>query len=350
MKHILPLAALLSALAALSACATQPPAQNAATAAAAADPTASFAGKWGVFIHFLDDHRAGKTTPESWNKRVDAFDVQGLAQQLHEVGASYLVITIGQGSGYFCAPNAEYDRLTGCVPSKCSRRDLIADLHAALEPHGIRLMVYSAADLAWGDPQTRAKLGLKHHHNDPGTGGKNIWKQNRQVEFMRHIEAINLCWAKQWGDKVSGWWIDGCYLPEFRFIENSPPNFATFKTALRAGNPQAIVCFNNGVPGTTTTRHEDYIAGENDNLKPCAGAWIEKDGHRARYHSLSYLGTTWFRGEKPRFTDARVADFTRKTTALGGFVTWDVPYTATGLIPEPFMAQLRAVRDATAQR
>ena len=52
----------------------------------------------------------------------------GHAGQLASAGARYYQISIGQNSGYYLSPNAAYDRLTGHLAGKCSRRDLIADL------------------------------------------------------------------------------------------------------------------------------------------------------------------------------------------------------------------------------
>ena len=43
----------------------------------------------------------------------DQFDVEALAQQLKRMGARYFVLTLGQNSGYFNAPSAVYDRMTG---------------------------------------------------------------------------------------------------------------------------------------------------------------------------------------------------------------------------------------------
>ena len=111
---------------------------------------------WGVFTHYL----IGKdTTAEAWNRQVDAFDVPGLVEQLEAIGGKYYVITIGQNSGHYCAPNATYDGLVGIEPSKCSRRDLIADIAQALRPHGIRLMVYLPSGAPGHDRVARKKLG-----------------------------------------------------------------------------------------------------------------------------------------------------------------------------------------------
>ena len=102
--------------------------------------------RWGVMNHYLADWIARRdrasTSVEKWNELIDNFDVEGLAEQIESVGAGYYLITIGQNSGYYLSPNATYDKYVGIRPSKCSRRDLVADLYEALHKCGIRLMVY----------------------------------------------------------------------------------------------------------------------------------------------------------------------------------------------------------------
>ena len=105
--------------------------------ASGAEPTDWFhQARWGVMTHYLGAPPSSKggaeLTAEMWNQQVDAFDVAGLADQLASTGAKYLLFTIGQNSGHYCSPNATYDRIVGIKPSKCSRRDLVADLAKAL--------------------------------------------------------------------------------------------------------------------------------------------------------------------------------------------------------------------------
>jgi hypothetical protein len=66
---------------------------------------------------------------EEWNRLVDGFDAEGIARQLQSVGARYYQIGIGRNSGYYLSPNATYDKIMGTQPSRCSRRDLVADLY-----------------------------------------------------------------------------------------------------------------------------------------------------------------------------------------------------------------------------
>ena len=242
---------------------------------------------WGVMTHYLGappSSRGGaELTSEMWNAQVDAFDVEGLVRQLVDVKAPYLLFTIGQNSGHYCAPNATYDRIVGIRPSKCSRRDLILDLARALEPHGIALMVYLPAGAPAADPVARQKLqwrwGRKGGWQLPGepVGG-------RLATFQRHWEAVIREWSLRWGKHVRGWWIDGCYFADDMYRFADEPNFASFAAALKAGNPQAIVAFNPGVkvPVTCHTKNEDYTAGEvtlpkvPEAIATCPGRWVTR--------------------------------------------------------------------------
>lgn len=53
--------------------------------------------KYGIFFHFLS---GGEWTPEEWNAWVDAVDVEKVADQAKEVGAGYVIVTLGQNQVY----------------------------------------------------------------------------------------------------------------------------------------------------------------------------------------------------------------------------------------------------------
>src|SRR5690348_11183578 len=92
--------------------------------------------RWGVMNHYLADWKSRDynidMTVDEWNKLIDKFDVEKLADQLQSAGVSYYQISIGQNSGYYLSPNATYDKFVGIRPSKLSHRDLVADLYEAL--------------------------------------------------------------------------------------------------------------------------------------------------------------------------------------------------------------------------
>jgi|WetSurMetagenome_2_1015567.scaffolds.fasta_scaffold128867_2 hypothetical protein len=290
--------------------------------------------RWGVFMHYLADKP--DLPAEEWNRLIDQIDVEGLASQLESAKAGYFFITLGQNSGHYLSPNQAYDRLTGITPSKCSSRDLIVDLYQALHPRGITLMVYLPAGAPDEDQAAMQKLE---------------WKKGpyRNLNFQRKWEEIIREWSLRWGDKVAGWWFDGCYWPNTMYRSPEPPNFASFAAAARSGNPASLVAFNRGVvvPIHSESEQEDYTAGEiNEADQVHFDGWL-LDG--AQFHMLSFLGQRWS-GGTPRYPTEKVVEITRRIVDKGGVVTWDVPHDKNGLIAEPFLRQLQAIGHAISRR
>ena len=295
--------------------------------------------RWGVMTHFLAEWIAPEAhrSVEAWNQLIDNFDAEGLAKQLESVGAGYHLLTIGQNSGFYISPNATYDRLVGNQPSKCSRRDLVADVSAALQKRGIKLMVY----LPSGAP-ARDSVAIKalEWRNGP--------YPNR--EFQLKWEQVIREWSQRWGKKIAGWWFDGCYFPNSMYRSPEPPNFASLAAAARAGNPASVVAFNPGVVYRiiSVSPFEDYTAGEidqPDRLTIRRASEGKVDG--AQIQVLSYLGKTWGQGD-PRFSVEQIITWSRNVTGQGGVLTWDVPIQPSGLISPPFVDQLTAVGKALA--
>ncbi len=315
--------------------------------------------KWGVFMHYLTDK---ETTSAEWNAMIDGFQTEALAEQLSSVGASYFVITIGQASGHFCAPNAVYDGIAGVFPSKCSRRDLVSDLYDALSPKGIRLMVYMPSEGPSVQPE-KDRFGYKYCYVTDENGRRVQplrFTGDRLVEFQLKWQSVIREWSLRWGTKVAGWWVDSCYAADVMYRFPDEPNFRSFAAALRAGNPDAIVAFNPGVktPVIRWSEEDDYTAGEIMGALP-VGAFardaykkrgadrfdpIPADVDGAQYHILTPLGKYWSSGA-PRFPDELVVGYTRFVTDHGGAITWDVPKLKSGLIPDEFMRQLALLKD-----
>ena len=261
---------------------------------------------------------------------------------LAAVGAPYTFITIGQNSGHYCAPNAAYDEIVGRVPSRLSRRDLIADLADALADRGIRLLVYLPSGAPSMDALAMERLDWRWGFAKPWPSWGGEETGERLAAFQQRWEAVIREWSMRWGRKVWGWWFDGCYFADAMYRHSDPPNFASFAAAAKAGNPDALVAFNPGVkvPVICHSEHEDYTAGEISEAFPtCPGRWL--DG--AQYHVLSYLGENWCRG-LPRFPDSFVVGYTQHVRERGGVITWDVPITPEGRIPQLFIEQLAHLR------
>ena len=121
---------------------------------AAYQPRAAWMGEcgWGITTSLAAYNRDGPngatnrtiTNVEEWNDLVNAVDVTALVAQLVELQACWLFLAIGSTDGWFVAPNPVLDSILNisAADSHSSRRNLIADLGAALKGTGIRLGVY----------------------------------------------------------------------------------------------------------------------------------------------------------------------------------------------------------------
>ena len=314
------------------------------------------AAGWGVFFHYLAAPASSRDAPsmtvDAWNRRVDGFAVEDFAEQVAQTGAGYAIFTLGQNTGFYCSPNAAYDALTGIAPSKCSRRDLLAEVAGALARRGIKTLAYLPSHAPAQDRAACIALRCTPSWDASAWGFKETLPgaentDERLAEFQRHWEAIIRAWSLRWGEAVSGWWIDGCYHADKMYRHDDAPNFASFAAALRAGNPQSIVAFNGGIktPVRSLTEHEDYTAGELAGDLNVGGYFpggfgpLRNPAGQAQLHVLTFAGGYWGRGE-PRFPDELIVGYTRFINEQGGVVSWDVPLSDDGQIPPAFIAQL----------
>jgi hypothetical protein len=120
-------------------------------------------------------------------------------------------------------------------------------------------------------------------------------------------------WSLRFGDRIDGWWFDGCYWPNTMYRTPDTPNFATRAAAARAGNPASVVAFNPGVVPRilSITPHEDYTAGEiSDPTTLSIRRTTDGRVDGAQLHVLSYLGRTWGLGA-PRFPAEKAVGWSR---------------------------------------
>lgn len=293
--------------------------------------------KFGVMTHYLQDWLSQtenlKIDVAKWNELIDRFDTDKLAASIKATGAGYLIFTIGQNSGYYVSPNQVYDKLTGRDTSHCSKRDLIADLGSSLHKIGLKFLVYLPSGAPARDEQARTMLQWK---NGPFPN----------IEFQQKWEQIITEWSKRWGNKVDGWWFDGCYWPNIMYRSETAPNFKSFTAAARAGNPNSIVGFNGGVIPRllSLTPYEDYTAGEESRpeLLTIIRHYDGKvDGKQM--HVLSYLGQKWGMGNIPRYSNEEAISFSKVLLDGGGAITWDVPIQSNGQITAPYLDQLTVI-------
>lgn len=283
----------------------------------------------GVFTHFLP------WSPEQF-ALLEKYDAESVAKQIHEVGAQYFVFTIYQNSGFMNAPNAVYDAVTGFrAGEKCSKRDVPMELADALAKYGIRLMLYITAQTPNRDAVAQEKFGL-----EPAPRDLKI-----TVEFAKKYAEVYRCWADRYGSKVSGWWVDGSYA----WCDFNEEIAQIYSSALKHGNPNAIIAFNPGVR-RDEWRTSDYTAGEiNEPFAETVDSPRTSSGQQRQI--LTFLGNTWG-NPVCRFSSEKWGEWMRSVVKNGGAVTLDVrPNTdpeagPIGTINPEQLAQLKTIRAA----
>jgi hypothetical protein len=285
--------------------------------------------RYGAFTHFLP-------SKGNFPAVVDQFDVDALAAQLEAIGAKYLVFTLGQNSGYFNAPNATYDRITGYAPGeRCAKRDLPLDLYRALSAKQIRLMLYLPCQTPNRDVRAQQAFGLAQGPKD----------QPIDVVFARKWAQVIQEWSDRYGDKVVGWWFDGGYAG----VKFNEAIAQIYSAAVKHGNPHSIATFNPGVRLIHYTQAEDYTAGElNDPFEKLPAArWL--DG--SQWHALTFIGSRWGTRDVRHPTE-RWVSWAKAVAARQGVVTldmgpnYDPKAGPVGSLAEPQLDQVKAIKAA----
>ena len=208
----------------------------------------------------------------------------------------------------------------------------MADLYRSLDRHRIKLMLYWTGD----GPRQDAKAAT-------GLGG---WNGKVSDQYVQNWAEVAAEYSGRYGDKIKGWWVDGCYA----HIGYDEPRWRMLAKGLKAGNPRAIIALNNPAMSyaNSSTDCDDFTTGEVNKLTDIPDErW--RDGKQ--FHVLSFLGADW---GKPgcRCDLAFLADYVSQVNEAGGGVTIDVALFRDGsLDPKQvkFLSQLRpAIKELTA--
>lgn len=293
---------------------------------------------WGLFVHWLwDVQNAGSRAntmgkPQvSLDEWVNGFDVEHFADQVKESGAPYVFVTMMQRTRYMIAPNSTYDRLTGYKPGEaCSKRDLVLDLADSLEKRGVKLMLYWTGDGPRQDPQA-AK----------GMGG---WNGKVTDAYVQNWADVAAEYSKRYGEKVHGWWVDGCYT----HIGYNEKRWGILARGLKAGNPKAIIALNNPSMShaNSSSDFDDFTTGEVNAFTDVPDSrW--RDGKQ--FHVLSYLGPNWGT-PGTRYSADYLTDYVGAVNDAGGVVTIDVAQFRDGSIDTKQLDVIKAMAAGLKQR
>ncbi|MEI8036906.1 MAG: hypothetical protein WCJ14_00825 [Verrucomicrobiota bacterium] len=292
--------------------------------------------KFGLFFHFLAFGEGLNNFPsvgfqwtsEKWNAWVDAVDVDKVADQAQELGAGYVIITLGQNHRYACAPNPVLDKLWQLQPGQFnSRRDLPMDLYKALAKRNIPMMLYIAAD-------NQHKLPTPASFK--GTDARENW--------LKVIEW----YSDHYGSCCKGWWVDGLRddfgIKDYR---------VRLHQALKRGNPDALVASGHYEISDFVHGHCQYDWNrQQQQVKPYFGRW--DPDFKIQWHTFQFIGHYWAASDTPKKT-VDLANYAAAVVKGGGVITFDVGMyrTVDGTtvgpcleIQENQLEQLRAVREA----
>lgn len=299
-----------------------------------------YSKKWGVFNHFLYVIQNNPNHPNSYGKETDwdtlvhEFDTETLAKNLHEIGAGYYVITVMQGTKYMLAPNSAFDKIAGTKPGEaCSTRDLIEDLYQSLSKYDIDLFLYFTGD----GPYKNIEEGKKFGFIEPRDVGVTR-------PFVEKWASVLEEYAVRYGDKIKGWWIDGCYKDWFKYTDEL---LEIYYKACKKGNPSALVSLNPGLKEKIEIgfSFEDFLCGEQNDFTAIPE---QRFYGTAQAHILAPLGTggnvlgCW--GSFGAKRDAEyLTEYIKKVNQAGGVLTIDIGVYRDGKFDDTQIEVLKAV-------
>ena len=301
--------------------------------------------KWGIFNHYI--YRIFEKNNMPWEEMINNIDVKKIAKQLHEIGAGYYFITLCQGTKHILTPNDTYNKILGAKPGEiCSERDIVLELYDELSQYNIDLYLYFPSDGPHFDEEYGKKIGFYYNLDDvwnmktgelrPDEENKVLVEKRLSDEYIKNWSSVLLEYATRYGDKISGWWLDGFYT----FFGFNNDNMKPFYDAIKRGNPNAIVAFNGGVKKETVKwyKNEDFTAGEFNEFSFIPKSRFTVDG--AQNHILAPLGSDW--GAKDaRVNSEYMKNYIKSVNDSGGVVTVDVGVFCDGSFSEEQMNALK---------
>ena len=306
--------------------------ENRSAAARSAAPGTAWMteGEYGLFLHYQYRVLLGtciRTDPQfpdpeqmtarQWNQFVEGFDVNAFAAQMAEARVGWVIFCIDDH--YFawpCTPNKTFSKYTGYGPGeKCSRRDLIKDLAAALNAKGVKLICYYAG-LNGYMKDRKAFEGLKDDGNEKTPPSPE--SRARRLEVLKE-------YCDHYGESIAGWWFDGIRLDSYG---ETPNDWTTIESIVRGPNPKAVIAFSYGpnqqarirkgvdnfTSGDTWTRQD--LTRLTPDLKPPQGGNL--------WHGKIYCGNVYHGlGDGNQFTDQELIAWIETCNRQGGVVTMD---------------------------
>ncbi len=331
------------------------------------DRSAWMSGRYGLMCHWLFPGVLPEksATARSLDEAVDRFNLERLLEDIEAAGADWLIFTLGQNTGFYVSPNSVIEQLAG--PGHCSRRDLALEIARGLHSMGKRFIAYLPCEVA---ANTSLHDGFAW----------NTQEGSDQAEFQRRYTRAVEEWALRFGELLDGWWFDGCYT--WPIFDNRHMDWDVWYQAARAGNPGAVVTFNDGSFCVGNLQpvvpEHDYLSGEAEMLvdgKIRLGRGLPMRSHMpearfvpgtgCQWHALLPVDCMWMHGspppahleqhpyptidfsagygpmEPPLYSDEELGGFLENCLGVGGAVTLNVGIYQEGHLGAETVGQLK---------
>jgi len=266
----------------------------------------------GLFVHyvFFDaertyaggsiGRRADGSCVASLDELADGLDVENLCDAAAAMRAQYVIFTAWHANMNALFPCLAMERIR---PGHCSRRDVIADLAAALRRRNIELMLYvhpcdghdfSKADqdaLGWNDGEPYAR-----------------WND--------FVNAVFDETARRYRGRVLGYWVDGGLPPQVA------KTIDRVRQTVRLADPQAVVVQNEAFAPNRFRRWADFGCRE----------WVREPFPCEALAAANVITLSWWANHTPLAVTPEVAlRYTVLQAAVagseGGGVAWSAgPY------------------------
>lgn len=204
-------------------------------------------GKYGVMLQYGGWGYPAQGDKKLFEQVVQEFDVEKFAKQVDEdMGAKWVIWSITWRGSHFPMPLKSVDSI---VPGHTTRRDLAADLAAALKKRGIKLMFY-------------------YHpgHEDPTWWAAN-WgpdastARGDKARFLKNWQAVIAEIGNRYGDDLAGWFFDDGAL-------YSPAGFEVLTKVAKSGSSKRLVSYNSWVLPTFTDFQDVHMGEMFTNANP----------------------------------------------------------------------------------
>ena len=272
---------------------------------------------YGVMYHLLPT----LSNKSKINKNID---VDAICDQLVEAGVSYFLLSFGQNSGYFISPNEKFSSIVTLKPdNRYTDRDLFREFGEALKERGIKLMAYTTSLPSASFSSDRESFLVENdvHSRESAM----LWSM-----VLRE-------WSLEYGDLISGWWVDGGY------ADNNPDDdiLDMLVNGMKAGNPDTVIAINPGILIAERGELCEITAGETDfpfgsddlSLITNPDNWMTPEHNKVsedvQWFMLTFLNVGWAFNDHPRdqiYDKELWADYVKTVLDQKGAICLDVTF------------------------